>query len=123
MIGKTISHYKILGKLGRGGMGDVYKAMDTKLKRTVALKFLPPDLTRDEATRKRFVHEAIASSALDHSNIGIIHEVDECDCQFFIAMTYYEGETLKDKIESGKGGLDVNEAIDISIQMFQVFGT
>ena len=117
MIGKTISHYKILGKLGSGGMGDVYKAMDTKLKRTVALKFLPPDLTRDEAARKRFVHEAIASSALDHSNIGIIHEVDECDGQFFIAMTYYEGETLKDKIESGKGGLDVNEAIDISIQI------
>jgi len=117
MIGKTISHYKILEKLGSGGMGDVYKAMDTKLQRTVALKFLPHDLTRDEAARQRFVHEARAASALDHSNIGTIHEVDECEGQFFIAMTYYEGETLKDKIESSKGGLDVNEAIDIAIQI------
>jgi serine/threonine protein kinase len=106
MVGKTISHYKILDKLGSGGMGDVYKAEDTKLQRIVALKFLPLELTRDEELRQRFMHEARASSALDHPNIGTIHEIDE-----------YEGETLKDKIDQGTLGVD--EAIDFAIQIAQ----
>ena len=117
MTGKTISHYKILEKLGSGSMGDVYKAEDTKLKRTVALKFLPPELTRDDEARERFVREAQASSSLDHSNIGTIYEIEESDGHFFIAMAYYAGETLKEKIKSCKSGMDVEQAIDIAIQI------
>ena len=118
MIGQTISHYKILEKLGGGGMGVVYKAEDTKLHRTVALKFLPPELTRDEEAKKRFIHEAQAASSLDHNNICAIHEVDETDDgQIFICMNYYDGETLKKKID--KGPLKLDEAIDITIQIAQ----
>jgi serine/threonine protein kinase/tetratricopeptide (TPR) repeat protein len=116
MIGDTISHYKILSKLGEGGMGVVYKAEDTKLKRIVALKFLPPELTRDIDAKERFVHEAQAASALDHPNICTIHEIDETDeGQTFIAMACYEGESLKDKI--GRGPLKLKDALDIAVQI------
>jgi len=118
MIGKTISHYRILEELGCGGMGVVYKAEDTKLKRTVALKFLPPELTRDSEAKERFIQEAQAASALDHTNICIIHEIDETeDGQLFIVMACYEGETLKKKVASGQ--LSVDSAIDIAIQIAQ----
>ena len=103
MIGKTVSHYKIIEELGRGGMGVVYKAEDTKLKRTVALKFLPPEFTRDKEAKKRFIHEAQAASALDHPNICTVYEIGETDDgQMFIALALYEGETLKEKVERGK---------------------
>ena len=116
MIGETISHYKILEKLGEGGMGVVYKAEDTKLRRTVALKFLPPELTRDPKAKERFIHEARAASALDHPNICTVHEIDETeDGQMCICMAHYEGEPLKSKIERGPFKLD--EAIEIAIQM------
>lgn len=118
MTGKTISHYSLLEKLGQGGMGVIYKAEDTKLKRSVALKFLPPDLTRDEEAKERFVNEAQAASALDHPNLCTIYEIDEDDeGRMFIAMAYYEGETLQKKVASGK--LQVAEAIEIVIQMAQ----
>ena len=118
MIGKTISHYRIVEKLGEGGMGVVYRAEDTKLKRMVALKFLPPELTRDPEAKERFIQEAQAASALDHSNICTIHEVGETeDGQTFIAMAYYEGETLKDRIQ--RGPLNLEEAVGIAIQIAQ----
>lgn len=118
MIGQTISHYKILGKLGGGGMGVVYKAEDTKLKRTVALKFLPPELTRDQEAKERFVHEAQSASALDHPNICDIHDIGETDDgQLFIVMTCYEGETLKRKIANGQ--LSIDNCIDHAIQVAQ----
>ena len=116
MIGSTILHYEILEKLGEGGMGVVYKAEDIKLKRVVALKFLPPTLTSDPEAKERFIHEAQSASALDHNNICTIHEINETeDGQLFIAMAYYEGENLKDKIT--KGPINVNEAIDITVQI------
>ena len=116
MIGKTISHYKILEKLGEGGMGVVYKAADTKLDRFVALKFLPHHVSVDEEEKIRFVNEAKATSALDHSNICTIYEINETeDGQMFIAMGYYEGETLKHKIMDGP--LVEDEAVDIALQV------
>ncbi|MHC4150206.1 MAG: protein kinase domain-containing protein, partial [Planctomycetota bacterium] len=118
MIGKTISHYKILEVLGRGGMGVVYKAQDTKLDRFVALKFLPPHLGQSEEEKKRFIQEAKAASALDHPNICTIYEIDETkDGQMFIAMACYEGESLKERIERGPMALD--EALDIAVQVAQ----
>jgi len=118
MISKTISHYKIIEKLGEGGMGVVYKAEDTRLKRPVALKFLPPELTRDAEAKERFIHEARATSALQHTNICTIHAIDETeDGQLFICMDYYKGETLKKKIE--KRPLKLDEAINIATQIAQ----
>jgi len=114
-VGKTISHYKILEKLGEGGMGVVYKAQDTKLKRTVALKFLPPELTRDPEAKERFVHEAQAASALDHPNICTIHEIDEANGQTFIAMACIDGPNLKERIQAGP--LKLDETLDIAIQV------
>ncbi|MDR8393720.1 protein kinase [Aliifodinibius sp. S!AR15-10] len=99
MVGKTISHYNILEKLGGGGMGVVYKAEDLNLKRPVALKFLPQNLSRDEDANKRFTHEAQAASALDHNHLCTIYEIGETtDGRLFMAMAYYEGETLKKKV-------------------------
>jgi len=116
MIGKTISHYRILEKLGEGGMGVVYKAEDTRLKRTVALKFLPSELTRDPEAKGRFIQEAQAASALDHSNICNIHEIDETpEGQLFICMACYGGETLKERI--ARGPLEMDEAARIAAQI------
>ncbi|MFQ5640208.1 MAG: protein kinase [bacterium] len=118
MIGETISHYRILEKLGEGGMGVVYRAEDTTLKRQVALKFLPPELTSDRKAKERFIREAQAASKLDHANICIIHEVSEHeDGQMFIAMAYYRGETLRNKIELGP--LKQEAAVDIATQILQ----
>ncbi|MCJ7459357.1 MAG: FlgO family outer membrane protein [candidate division Zixibacteria bacterium] len=115
MIGKTISHYKILEKLGEGGMGVVYKAQDIKLDRLVALKFLPPHLTSESEEKERFIHEAKAASALSHTNITTIYEIDEFEGQMFIVMEYCEGRTLKQVIE--KETLPIKKVLDIGIQI------
>ena len=102
MLGQTISHYQITDKLGAGGMGVVYKALDLKLQRVVALKFLPNDLTVSDRDKQGLLREARAASALDHPNIGVIHGIEESeDHQLFIVMGYYEGETLGQKLSRG----------------------
>ncbi|HKJ67514.1 MAG TPA: serine/threonine-protein kinase, partial [bacterium] len=117
MIGQTISHYTILEKIGEGGMGEVYKALDTKLDRIVAVKCLPPYLNRDKEFKQRFIYEAKSASSLDHPNICTIFEIDETeDGQMFIVMGYVEGQSLQQKIKSGPIA-DIDEFIDIAIQI------
>src|SRR5512143_3908125 len=99
MIGKTISHYRILEKIGQGGMGEVFLADDTSLHRKVALKFLPPDMQQDAAAHKRFLREAHSAAALDHPFICHINEVAESDGRDFIVMEYVEGRSVKDRLE------------------------
>ncbi len=115
MIGKTVGHYRILEKVGQGGMGVVYKAEDIKLKRTVALKFLRPGLTRDPELPARFVQEAQAAAALDHPNICSVYEINEAGGETYIAMVYVEGQSLKQRIESGPLGID--EAVNLAVQV------
>jgi eukaryotic-like serine/threonine-protein kinase len=115
MIGTTISHYRVLGMLGGGGMGVVYEAEDLKLRRHVALKFLPEDLEKDPASRERFQREAFAASALNHPNICTIYEIDEVNGRHFIAMELLEGRTLKHRIQ-GKP-MDVEEVLDLGVQV------
>ena len=116
--GSRLGQYEIVSLIGGGGMGLVYKAQDTRLKRLVALKLLPPELTRDKTAKERFFQEAQAASALDHPNICTIHEIDETpDGQLYLVMAYYEGETLKEKIEHGP--LPFTDAIDAAVQVGQ----
>jgi len=113
VIGSTISHYIVLEKLGEGGMGVVYKAQDTKLDRTVALKFLPPRASDSPETKARFLQEAKAAAALNHSNICTIYGVDESDGTMFIAMEYVEGGTLRDHLPFTK----FDDALHVAIQI------
>jgi serine/threonine protein kinase len=115
MIDKAISHFRILGKLGEGGMGVVYEAEDTNLKRTVALKLLPPELTKDSQAKMRFIQEAQAAAALDHPNICAVYEIAEAEGTTYIAMPYIKGKSLKDKIAAGP--LPMEEALDVGVQV------
>ncbi|HEY4594663.1 MAG TPA: protein kinase, partial [Thermoanaerobaculia bacterium] len=116
LVGRTLAHYRVLEYTGGGGMGVVYKAEDLRLARTVALKFLPPELTRDPDAKSRFLQEARAASVLDHPNICTIHEVGETDDgRLYLAMPYYDGETLRRRIE--RAPIPIDEAIDFAEQI------
>ncbi len=115
MIGTTISHYRITEKLGEGGMGVVYKAEDTKLQRTVALKFLAGHLLNDEEAKARFLREARAAAGLHHPNICPVHEIGEAEGKTFLSMAFIKGEPLEARIEQGP--LSLKDALDIGRQI------
>jgi serine/threonine-protein kinase len=115
MIGQVVSRYKIVEKLGEGGMGVVYKAEDTELKRDVAIKFLPRQIAASEEERRRFKVEAQAAAALNHPNIATIYNIEEVDDEMFIVMEYIEGKELKEKVESGP--LPIEEILEVLLQI------
>ncbi|MFB3133691.1 MAG: serine/threonine-protein kinase, partial [Rhodothermales bacterium] len=115
MIGETISHYQITDQLGQGGMGIVYKATDTRLQRTVALKFLPAHSLQTDDDKQRFEREAKAAAALNHPNIATVYEIDEAGGRTFIAMEFIGGETLASTIKQGP--LKLSEAVEVALQV------
>jgi eukaryotic-like serine/threonine-protein kinase len=115
LIGTTVSHYRVLGSVGVGGMGIVYLGEDTRLNRKVALKFLPPATAQDPHAKARFLREAQAASALDHPNVATIYEIGDWEQQLFIAMAFYDGETLRQRLE--RSTVTVSEAAAILLQL------
>ncbi len=115
MIGRTLSHYKILSEISRGGMGIVYRALDLNLDREVALKVLPHELVTDPERKRRFVQEAKAAAKLEHPHIGVVYEIDETDGVTFIAMELIRGEQLRDTM--ARGPVPLRRALDIATEV------
>src|SRR5512134_2779678 len=115
MIGETVSHYRILERLGEGGMGEVYLAEDLKLKRKAAIKFIAADLTRDAVRRERFVQEATLAASIDHPHVAAIYDIDRAGDRTFIAMEYVRGQTLRGLL--GHGSLPLRRVLDLAIQI------
>jgi len=115
LTGKTVSHYRILDAIGQGGMGVVYKAEDSRLGRTVAVKFVPESLAKDRIAVERFQREARAASALNHPNLCVLFDIGEADGQPFLVMEYLEGQTLRDRVAAGP--LSIDELIDFACQI------
>src|SRR5271154_299665 len=120
MVGRTIHQYQLIEKLGSGGMGDIYKAQDTRLNRIVAIKVLPADKSNEPERRRRFVQEAQAASALNHPNIVTIHDIVSDNGVEFMVMEHVAGKTLLELIP--KGGLQVSRALQYSVQMADALG-
>ena len=115
MIGRTLSHYKILDEISRGGMGVVYRAVDTKLNREVAIKVLPEELLADQERKRRFVQEAQAAASLEHPNIAVIYEIDEADGMTFMAMELIRGDKLSDLLKRER--LSLARVLDLSTEV------
>src|SRR6476646_3149026 len=121
MVGRTISHYEILEKVGEGGMGVVYRARDTRLGRIVAVKILPPEALAKPDRKLRFIQEARAASSLNHRNIVTIYDIDSCEGTDFIAMEYVPGKTLGARI--GRNGLKIGDVLKLSVQIADAIAT
>jgi serine/threonine-protein kinase len=115
MIGRTLSHYRVLDEVSRGGMGIVYRAVDLTLNREVALKVLPPELVSDPERKRRFIQEAQAAAALQHPHVAVIHEIDEAEGVTFIAMELIRGKKLSEMLSGSR--LSVSRALELAVQV------